>query len=110
VSSSSRGSARGYRVPGRHARLEAQVAGPQRDGAHLRAGRRVELGAQADRAQELDAGGGDELAAHLAARKARFLVHHHRVPGARQEQRGGRARRSAALDEDVNLHARRRSA
>jgi hypothetical protein len=57
------------RTPGRHARLECAMARPQRDGAHFRAGRRVELRAQAKRTQELDAGRGNELAAHLAARE-----------------------------------------
>ncbi len=51
--------------------------------------------------QRLDAGSRDELAADLAPREGVLLQHHHVAPGTRQQDRGARARGSAAEDERV---------
>src|SRR5205085_1680343 len=72
-----------------------------------RAGRLEQARCHAELAQQRPARGGNELTAHLAARKRGFLHHADLHPGARHDQRGGRARGASTDDEDVEAHWRR---
>src|SRR5437868_5833648 len=87
----------------RHQPGVAAREGNQRDGArrYLRAAE-VRLDAQA--LQERDAGGGDELAAHLAAWEGALLGHDDFASRSRKEQRRRRAGGPAADDERVRSH------
>src|SRR5690242_5260755 len=92
----------------RQRRLEGAARGPERDAAHLRPGERGEALAEAESLDLADARCGDELAAHLAARKARFLEHDHVPAGARKAKRARCARRPAADHQRVAAHAQKR--
>ena len=92
-----------------HGGSEHGRAGVQADAADLRAGVRQQGLRDAELAQQRPAGRGNELSAHLSPRE-RLLLHDRDPPSRlRQEDRGGRARRTTADDERVVVGVRFRS-